>query len=93
MKRYLGMSEMEMSENEMQWAEEKGKNDAVEPGQANLRNVGVTPGGLASDLENVTPDLGADAGAGGALDLGGAGGAPAPAGGATPAASAPGVGG
>ena len=93
MKRYLGMSELEMSENEMQWAEEKGKNDAVEPGQANLRNVGVTPGGLASDLENVTPEPGADAGAGGALDLGGAGGAPAPAGGATPAASAPGVGG
>ena len=93
MKRYLGMSEMEMSENEMQWAEEKGKNDAIEPGQANLRNVGVTPGGLASDLENVTPEPGADAGGGGALDLGGAGGAPAPAGGAAPAASAPGVGG
>jgi hypothetical protein len=95
MKRYLGMSELEMSENEMQWAEEKGKTEAVEPGQANLRNVGVTPGGLASDLENVTPEPGAEGAAGGALDMGGAagGGVGSPTGGAGPAASAPGVGG
>ena len=95
MKRYLGMSELEMSENEMQWAEEKGKTEAVEPGQANLRNVGVTPGGLASDLENVTPEPGAEGATGGALDLGGAagGGVGSPTGGAGPAASAPGVGG
>jgi hypothetical protein len=94
MKRYLGLSEMEMSENEMQWAEEKGQTDDVVPGQANLRNVGVTPGGLASDLENVTPEPGAE-GAGGALDLGGAagGGVGTPTGGPGPAASAPGVGG
>lgn len=95
MKRYLGLSEMEMSENEMQWAEEKGKTEDVSPGQANLRNVGVTPGGLASDLENVTPEPGAEGAAGGALDMGGAagGGVGSPTGGAGPAASAPGVGG
>ena len=95
MKRYLGMSEVEMSENEMQWAEEKGKAEDAGPGQANLRNVGVTPGGLASDLENVTPEPGAEGAAGGALDMGGAagGGVGSPTGGAGPAASAPGVGG
>jgi len=88
MKRYLGLSEMEMSENEIMWAEEKGKAESADAGQANLRNVGVTPGGLASDLENVTPEAGAQP-AGGALDQGAEAGA-APAAGA-PAASPPGV--
>jgi hypothetical protein len=88
MKRYLGLSEMEMSENEMMWSEEKGKGDSADAGQANLRNVGVTPGGLASDLSNVTPEAGAGA-AGGALDQGGAE-AGAPAAGAAPQ-SPPGV--
>jgi Bacteriophage T4-like portal protein (Gp20) len=91
MKRYLGLSEMEMSENEMMWSEEKGKSEGQEAGQANLRNVGVTPGGLASDLENVTPPAGAEGGAG-ALDMGmgGEAGAPGAAGGGA-AASPPGV--
>ena len=90
MKRYLGLSEMEMAENEMMWSEEKGKSERADAGQANLRNIGVTPGGLASDLENVTPPLGAE-GVAGALDTG-MGGAEvgAPAAGAAPA-SPPGV--
>ena len=88
MKRYLGMSEVEMSENEMQWAEEKGKAEDAGPGQANLRNVGVTPGGLASDLENVAPPPDAGAGAAGALGGAEAGAAGAPTAGA---ASPPGV--
>ena len=88
MKRYLGLSEMEMSENEMMWAEEKGRAESQDAGQANLRNVGVTPGGLANDLGNVTPEAGAEA-AGGALDQGGAE-AAAPAAGGAPA-SPPGV--
>lgn len=85
MKRYLGLSELEMSENEMQWAEEKGKSEETSPGQANLRNVGVTPGGLASDLENVTPEAGAGD-LGGALDTGAAPGGAAP---GAPAPAAP----
>lgn len=87
MKRYLGLSEMEMSENEMMWAEEKGRAESADAGQANLRNVGVTPGGLANDLGNVTPEAGAE-GAGGALDTGAEAGAPAA--GSAPA-SPPGV--
>jgi hypothetical protein len=90
MKRYLGLSEQEMTENEMQWREEQGQNEGTGPGQANLRNVGITPGGLASDLE--TADTGLEI-AGGAAAPGAVG--PevgATAGGAgTPAASPPGV--
>jgi hypothetical protein len=90
MKRYLGLSEMEMSENEMMWSEEKGKAESADAGQANLRNVGITPGGLASDLENVTPPPGAE-GAGGALDTGMGGAEVGAAGAAAAPASPPGV--
>jgi len=89
MKRYLGLSEMEMSENEMMWAEEKGKAETQDAGQANLRNVGITPGGLANDLSQVTPPEGAE-GAGGALDTGAGSEAGAPGQTAAPA-SPPGV--
>jgi Bacteriophage T4-like portal protein (Gp20) len=79
MKRYLGLSEIEMSENEISWAEEKGKAESADAGQANLRNVGITPGGLASDLENVAPPPGAEgvAGAPGGAEAGAPGAAPA----------------
>jgi Bacteriophage T4-like portal protein (Gp20) len=87
MKRYLGLSEMEMSENEMMWSEEKGKAESADAGQANLRNVGITPGGLANDLESVTPEAGAIP-AGGAMDQGAGVGAGGPAG---APASPPGV--
>ena len=55
MKRYLGMSEQEMSENEMMWAEEQGDVEIAPVGDPNLRSVGISPGGIASDLENVAP--------------------------------------
>jgi hypothetical protein len=55
MKRYLGMSEQEMSENETMWAEEQGDVDIATPDDPSLRNVGISPGGIAGDLENVTP--------------------------------------
>ena len=73
MKRYLGLSEMEMTENEVAWTEEHGEADKSEPGQANLRNVGITPGGLASDLEAATPPAGLEGDLGGAGADGGAG--------------------
>ena len=53
MKRYLGMSEMELKENEIMWKEEQGKSEATTEEQANLRSVGITPGGIAGDLESV----------------------------------------
>ena len=55
MKRYLGLSEQEMSENETMWAEEQGDVDIAPPEDPNLRSVGISPGSLAGDLENVAP--------------------------------------
>ena len=69
MKRYLGMTEQEMSENETQWAEEQGDVDIATPDDPSLRSVGISPGGIAGDLDNVTPPAegeavpGAEAGA------------------------------
>ena len=55
MKRYLGMSEQEMSENETSWAEEQGDVDIATPDDPTLRNVGISPGGIAGDLDNLAP--------------------------------------
>jgi hypothetical protein len=55
MKRYLGMSEQEMSENETMWAEEQGDVEIAPADDPNLRSVGISPGGIAADLENVAP--------------------------------------
>jgi hypothetical protein len=64
MKRYLGMTEQELSENETMWAEEQGDTDLATPDDPNLRSIGVTPGGIAGDLDNVAPapELGAEQG-------------------------------
>lgn len=95
MKRYLGMSEQEMTENETMWAEEQGDVEAAPAAGADLRSVGITPGGIGQDLSNVDmapgeappPELPAGAvpgpGGGGGANAGG----PAPAGGG----GAPGV--
>ena len=55
MKRYLGMSEQEMSENESMWAEEQGDVEIAPAAEPSLRNVGISPGGIAADLEAVAP--------------------------------------
>ena len=53
MQRYLGMTEQELSENEMMWAEEQGDTDTAIPNEASLRNVGISPGTIAGDLDSV----------------------------------------
>ena len=87
LKKYLGLNEMEMAENEKLWHEERGTPDMNKPQGSDMRNVGITPGGITGDLDTIG-DLSADAGAetppgtepgisqGGAP--GAAGGAPAP---------------
>lgn len=90
MKRYLGMSEQEMSENESMWAEEQGDVDTAPPEDPNLRSVGISPGGIAGDLENLAPptapppegEAGAPSGAaqGGSGPVSAPAAAPAPAG-------------
>jgi len=56
MKRFLGLSEAEMLENEELWREETGNASTPGAGQTDLRSAGVTPGSLDSDLG--TADLG-----------------------------------
>jgi len=57
MKRYLGMSETEINENEQMWKEERGVDSGPSTeGDAGLRSVGVTPGGIESDLDAL-PDM------------------------------------
>ena len=51
MKRFLGMSEDEIKENEKLWREENGDNlKSEQESQSQLRSAGITPGGLAADM-------------------------------------------
>jgi hypothetical protein len=56
MKRYLGMTEAEIAENESAWAEERGDNELAQPDAPGLRGVGISPGGLDSDLQGLGPE-------------------------------------
>jgi Bacteriophage T4-like portal protein (Gp20) len=54
LKKYLGLTEVEIAENEKMWHEERGTADQLENVQgSDLRTVGVTPGGISSDLETM----------------------------------------
>ena len=80
MKRYLGLTEEEMNENEQQWNEEQGDVESAPADGADLRSVGVTPGGISGDLENLAPMPGEE-GAEGGMPGGAAPGAPTAGGG------------
>lgn len=82
--RYLGLTEEEMSDNETMWAEEQGDAETAPAAPAGLRSVGVTPGGITTDLGALPADIGAPLGAEGAEA-----GAASPLGG-TPVTAAPG---
>ena len=49
--RYLGLTEEELADNEEMWAEEQGDVEKAPAGEAGLRSVGISPGGLDSDLQ------------------------------------------
>jgi hypothetical protein len=67
MQRFLGLTEAEMTENESMWAEEQGDTEAAPADQASLRSVGVTPGGIQTDMDaaEVPAEGGEDMAAGG----------------------------
>jgi len=65
MKRYLGMTEQEISENENSWAEERGDAELAQPEAPGLRSVGISPGGLQNDLEGLGPEMSPGAAPGG----------------------------
>ena len=50
LKRYLGLSEQEISENEQMWKEERTQAEAPGAKGSDLRSVGITPAGLESDI-------------------------------------------
>jgi len=66
MKRFLGMTEEEIKENEKLWREENGDTlQATPDSQSQLRSAGITPGGMAADLAGqsaeASPDMAAEA--------------------------------
>ena len=54
LKRFLGLSEEEMAQNQVMWSEERGeaRDDAVKG--SDLRNVGLTGGGIGADIASQT---------------------------------------
>jgi hypothetical protein len=50
LKRYLGLTEEEIVENEKMWREERDKPDLQTTQGQDLRSIGVTPAGLESDI-------------------------------------------
>ncbi len=93
MKRYLGMSEAEIAENETMWKEEAGDIEGAPSTAPNLRSAGITPGGIDADLGNINAAMPPDAGAEGlgAPGASGLGAAPAGPGTAPGVAPAPGL--
>lgn len=59
LKKYLGLTEIEMQENEKLWHEERGTPDAPSATGSDMRSLGITPGGITSDLETLD-DIGLD---------------------------------
>jgi hypothetical protein len=53
MKRYLGLNEQEMHENEEMWLEEQGETKPTEQMDVGLRSVGITPGSISGDLSQI----------------------------------------
>jgi hypothetical protein len=67
MKRFLGLSEEELVENETMWKEERDQPELQTTQGQDLRSVGITPAGIESDLaageELAGSEMGAEAGA------------------------------
>lgn len=51
LKRFLGLTEEEVAENEKLWNEEQNEIEGTEPSGQDLRSVGMMPGDIESDLE------------------------------------------
>jgi hypothetical protein len=61
MKRFLGMTQEEITENERMWREEQGARLApATDAAAEMRSAGITPGGMAADLGAQTAEAPAD---------------------------------
>ncbi|NDG31867.1 hypothetical protein EB118_17565 [bacterium] len=54
MKRFLGMTSEEVAENERMWREENVDQGTELPSTTELRSIGVTSGGITSDMNDIT---------------------------------------
>jgi hypothetical protein len=80
MKRFLGMTEDEIKENERLWREENGSNlKAPVDAQSQLRSVGISPGGLAAEAGGQEAEASPEMAAAAEADIGGEEAAAAPA--------------
>jgi hypothetical protein len=87
LKRYLGLSDEEILENEQMWQEERDEPELTTTQGQDLRSIGVTPAGLESDIAMGQELAGAEMGAEAGLPQAGATPTPtAPAGAGAPAA-------
>lgn len=94
LKRYLGLTEEEMQENDELWAEENGGEQTDGGGDMGLRNIGITPGAIEGDLGTLGEIPGVDTGSpegeipgpAGAAPMPGAAGAAVPGAGMAPSA-------
>jgi hypothetical protein len=80
LKRYLGLTEEEIVENEKMWEEERGEPELSTTQGQDLRSIGITPAGLETDIAAGEELAGAETGAQDG----------APQGGVAPATTAPG---
>jgi hypothetical protein len=53
LKKFLGLTEIEMAENEKLWHEERGTPAGPSASGTDLRGMGITPGGITPDLETL----------------------------------------
>jgi len=56
MKRYLGLSEEEMEENDRLWREENLEEESTPLTGESMRGLGISPGGFDSDMDIADPD-------------------------------------
>jgi hypothetical protein len=84
LKRFLGMTQEEIAENEKAWKEENVDADTNLSAQAELRSAGVTASGLSSDIDSLSGAEEAPEGMEGDESMGGAPAATPPSPGAPP---------
>jgi hypothetical protein len=88
MKRFLGLSEEEIMENEVSWREEREEPEVETTQGQDLRSIGITPAGMDSDITTgedlagaeIMPDAGQPGATPGVAGQSPGAGAPAPAG-------------
>jgi hypothetical protein len=84
MKRFLGMTQEEITENEAMWREENGHTlESLVDGAGELRSAGISPSGIASDM-SAQDEMAPEVPGGPEGSTGGANVAPGPMGNAAP---------